>query len=192
MVPELQISKQIFEETTHQSTQSETGGILAVMRRVKDGMSRSLRDLHLYFHHRAFLPSIACAFLYFTVLNFSGQMVTYLLSVGYNSIHIAIARTVSVAFEISATWIAPAVMGRMGPVRTGLWFISWQMMCLAGAAAFFWGSNVSMISTFALVGGTILSRIGLWGFDLCTQIIIQEVFTRSHRTFNWRNTDHDF
>jgi solute carrier family 40 (iron-regulated transporter), member 1 len=88
-------------------------------------MLTNLRELCFYVHHRAFLPSFAGALLYFTVLSFAGQMITYLLSVGYNSIHISIARTVSVAFEILAMWIAPVVMSRIGPIRIGIWFISW-------------------------------------------------------------------
>ncbi|OJD29534.1 iron-regulated transporter [Diplodia corticola] len=138
------------------------------------------QDLRAYFHHRAVLPSFAGALLYFTVLSFSGQMVTYLLSSGFGSVHVAAARTVSVGFELSATWMAPRVMARIGPVRTGIWFVSWQCLCLAAGASAFWGLRASdagdaqLLAAAALVGGAILSRVGLWGYDLSAQVIIQE------------------
>jgi iron-regulated transporter 1 len=103
-------------------------------------------------------------------------MVTYLLSAGYNATQIGIARTLSVAFEVLATWLAPWLMGTIGPIRAGIWLASWQMICLVAGMAVFWVFwDRPLISASGLVGGTILSRIGLRGFDLCTQIIIQEV-----------------
>lgn len=53
-----------------------------------------------YFRHRDFLPSVALSFLYPTVLSFSGQMVTYLLSVGYTSMQIGLLRVISVVLEM--------------------------------------------------------------------------------------------
>ncbi|KKY21112.1 putative iron-regulated transporter [Diplodia seriata] len=57
------------------------------------GIRGALDDVRAYFGHGAVLPSFAGALLYLTVLSFSGQMVTYLLSAGYGSVHIAVART---------------------------------------------------------------------------------------------------
>lgn len=143
---------------------------------IKQGTSKVWKDLSLYFGHSAFLPSFAGALLYFTVLSFSGQMVTYLLSSGYTSTHVAVVRTVSVAFEVLATWVGPWLMTRIGPIRAGLWFSSWQVGCLALGMSVFWSySDNAVISASALVGSTILSRVGLWGFDLSAQIIVQEV-----------------
>lgn len=132
------------------------------------------RQIGDYFGHPAVLPSLAGALLYLTVLSFSGQMVTYLLAVGFTSIHVAIARTVSVGFEISATWLAPWASNRVGAVRSGIWFLSWQMLCLAVGIALFSVSQSAAWAAGYLVSGTILSRIGLWGFDLSSQIIVQE------------------
>ncbi|KAF8182868.1 Ferroporti-1 [Pholiota molesta] len=143
--------------------------------RIRQVMKKSTTDFNMYFHHRAFLPSIACALLYLTVLNFAGQMVTYLLSAGYTSTQIGLARTLSIVFEMLATWVAPWLMGKIGPVRAGLWFSSWQsMMLVAGVAVFLRFHDNKLVSASGLVGGTILSRVGLRGFDLCTQLIVQE------------------
>lgn len=135
----------------------------------------TFKALLVYFHHPAFLPSLSLSLLYFTVLNFAGQMVTYLLSVGYSSTHIVIARTLSVIFEVSSTWIAPIAMSKLGPIRSGLWFINWQIFCVAVATNWFWSASLPFYAASGLVGGVIASRVGLWGFDLCVQIIIQEV-----------------
>lgn len=139
-------------------------------------MKKSAEDFNMYFRHRAFLPSVAGAILYLTVLNFAGQMVTYLLSASYSSIQVGVARTLSVIFEVLATWMAPWLMGRIGPVRAGLWLSSWQVtMLVAGIAVFWIFESKPFISASGLVGGTILSRLGLRGFDLCVQLIVQEV-----------------
>jgi solute carrier family 40 (iron-regulated transporter), member 1 len=141
-------------------------------------VEKSATDFNFYIHHRAFLPSIAGALLYLTVLSFVGQMVTYLLSAGYTSTQVGIVRTISVAFELLATWVAPWLMGMIGPVKAGLWLSSWQVtMLVAGLAVFWIGDSKPFISASGLVGGTILSRLGLRGFDLCIQLIVQEVRT---------------
>ena len=80
--------------------------------RVKTVVSTSAGDFGLYFKHPAFLPSFSGALLYLTVLSFAGQMVTYLVSAGYSSMHIGIARALSVASEVLATWVAPCSWAR--------------------------------------------------------------------------------
>ena len=94
--------------------------------------------------------------------------------------HIGIARALSVAFEVLATWVAPWLMGKIGPIRSGLWLIFWQMLCLGTGMVIFWtcAKDRPVISASALVGGTILSRLGLRGFDLSVQLIVQEVCPR--------------
>ena len=142
-------------------------------------LTKYASDFSLYFHHRAFFPSIAGALLYMTVLSFAGQMVTYLLTVGYSSTQVGVARIFSVAFELLATWIAPWMMGRVGPIRAGLWLSSWQLSALIAGVGIFWTlPSTPSISASGLVVGTIISRVGLRGFDLCVQIIVQEVSDR--------------
>lgn len=111
-------------------------------------------------------------------------MITYLISAGYNSFYIALVRTVSVVFELSSTWIAPRLMKRILPARVGMWFLGWQMFWLGAAVTFFWAEPRPIVSASGLVAGTILSRIGLWGYDLCAQFIVQEVCGHPER-FYW-------
>lgn len=175
-VPALHRSKADSPDDTQRPTETQPSQSARAWRSVKASAVKISRDMATYFKHPAFIPSFACALLYLTVLSFSGQMVTYLLSTGYTSAQVAIARTLSVAFEVVATWFGPWLMGRLGPVRAGLWFASWQVGCLFLGMAVFWAfADQPIISASGLVGGTILSRLGLWGFDLCTQIVVQEV-----------------
>ncbi|ELR05825.1 hypothetical protein VC83_04398 [Pseudogymnoascus destructans] len=138
-----------------------------------------LNSIPYYFQHPAFLPSISLSLLYFTVLSFSGQMITFLLAIGYTSYAVGAARAVSTIFELSATWIAPKVQQHIGAVRGGIWFLTWQMIWLAGGLSWFFASGEGLtgnklFAASGLVGAVILSRVGLWSFDLCAQSIIQE------------------
>ncbi|KAI0549733.1 Ferroportin1-domain-containing protein [Xylaria curta] len=137
-----------------------------------------LSSVPFYFRHTAFLPSLALSFLYLTVLSFSGQMITYLISVGYTTLYVGIARLISTIFELSATWIAPRMMKRIGVVRGGLWSISWQSLWLTGGVTFFFGysrglDTSSIIPATGLAVAVAVSRVGLWGYDLCAQSIVQ-------------------
>ena len=131
-------------------------------------------DTAFYIRHKAFLPSAATALLYLTVLSFAGQMVTYLAASGYTSAQISAARTASVVVEVLATWAAPWLLGRVGPVRAGLWFSTSQLAALTAGIIVFWVCE-GLVSAGGLVVGAVLSRLGLRGFDLCAQIIVQEV-----------------
>ncbi|RMZ80169.1 hypothetical protein DV737_g3085, partial [Chaetothyriales sp. CBS 132003] len=145
---------------------------------LKDAVTLSVQGLTFYLRHSAFRPSFAGALLYFTVLSFSGQMITYLLASGLSSLHVTVARTMSVALELSATWLAPFLMARIGPIRSAIWFLNWQLLCLSAGVAVFWSwsapTPIPVAASVSLVVATIFSRIGLWGFDLSTQVIVQE------------------
>lgn len=152
--------------------------------------------LSAYIHHSLFLPSFALSCLYWNVLTFGGLFVTYMLALGYSPAIIGVLRTVSVTFELAATWISPLLMSRVGPVRAGLWCINWEALCITGAVIAIYSTNgnsstdkflfiFSSKSTFLLVSAVIFSRLGLWGFDLCAQSLIQEgVEPESRTTFS--------
>lgn len=133
------------------------------------------QNLLEYTQHPVFLPSMALSLLYLTVLSFTGQMVTYILSVGLTSTTIGLLRTASTAIEISATWLAPITMKRVGPMRAGLWSITWQLGCTLAAVSSIWVLTEPRLAAFSLIAFVIASRVGLWGFDLCVQHIVQGV-----------------
>ncbi|KAF2006617.1 hypothetical protein P154DRAFT_517671 [Amniculicola lignicola CBS 123094] len=128
-----------------------------------------------YVTNPAFLASFALSILFLTVLSFASQMTTYLLALGFTSIHISVMRLVAVVFELSATCAAPILMRKIGTVRAGLWFVNEQLISLALAVGLYAvvGSQ-TQLAGIALVVGITLSRLGLWGFDLCVQFLVQE------------------
>ncbi|KAI2469699.1 Ferroporti-1 [Annulohypoxylon bovei var. microspora] len=182
-VPALQEPKKRVQGHDTNLSLDSNEGRPSIWMRVLATLNRSKTEFTLYFRHAAFLPSFACALLYLTVLSFSGQMVTYLLSTGYTSSQIGFTRTISVAFEVLATWVAPWLISHIGPVRAGLWHSTMQVSMLITGLAVFWAFDASnpTISASGLVGGIILSRLGLRGFDLCTQIIVQEEVEAENR-----------
>lgn len=165
MVPKLRLPKSSAADS------NDTSGWLRPAQQIKD-IYRAFRQ---YFGHPACLPSFALALLYFTVLSFGGQMVTYLVSAGFNSFYIGLVRSLSVVVELSATWIAPRVMSRITPTRAAMWFLNWQILWLAATVSFFWSEPRAIVAASGLSAGTILSRVGLWGYDLSAQVIIQTV-----------------
>lgn len=172
LVPALREPKQ---QAVDRQALTEQAHFIPKWSRIKNALQRYTHDITKYCHHRAFLPSFSVAILYFTVLGFAGQMVTYLLVRGYNSWHVGAARTLSVVFEIAATWLTPLLMARVGPIRAGFWSLNSQLICLVGAAGVFWGVQDPIVAATGLVVGTILSRVGLRGVELCAMIIVQEV-----------------
>jgi iron-regulated transporter 1 len=144
-------------------------------------MMSLVENLRVYTSQDAFLASMSLSILYLTVLSFAGQMVTYLLAVGYTSTIVSLIRMLSTSCEMSATWLAPWIMSKIGPVRTGIWFLSFQMICLGIAVLIFWTEQVPIWAASGLVGGIVFSRIGLWGFDLSAQVIIQGEVEPQHR-----------
>jgi solute carrier family 40 (iron-regulated transporter), member 1 len=72
-------------------------------------------NVRIYTSQNAFMPSLSLSILYLTVLSFAGQMVTYMLAVGYTSTIVGIVRVGSSVCEMSPTWIAPWVLGKVGP-----------------------------------------------------------------------------
>ncbi|KAF7181822.1 hypothetical protein CNMCM7691_001119 [Aspergillus felis] len=128
-----------------------------------------------YVANPIFLASFALSLLYLTVLSFGTTMVTYLLHTGFDPLQVSCMRIGAVLAELSGTWAAPFIMGRIGPIRSGLWFLNWQLGCLATAALAFalYDSNSRLVAV-SLIVGVALSRIGLWGFDLSVQFLVQE------------------
>jgi len=152
-------------------------------------------SLRLYFGHPAVVPSFCLSLLYFTVLSFSGQMLTYLLASNINLWQVGIIRGVSTIFELSATWIAPRLMKRIGIIRTGLWSITWQMAWLAGGVSWFFyyygrGSPpTGLMPAAGLAAAVAFSRVGLWGFDLSAQNIVQDVCSTFDRPYAYFRTN---
>ncbi|KAJ5101872.1 hypothetical protein NUU61_004094 [Penicillium alfredii] len=144
-------------------------------RSVASYLQNTIAPWQEYIANPVFLASFALSLLYLTVLSFAATMTTYLLHTGFTPIQVSCMRIGSVAAELSGTWTAPVIMNRIGPIRSGLWFLNWQFCCVAAASAAFafWDSNSRLVAG-SLITGVALSRIGLWGFDLSVQFLVQD------------------
>jgi len=171
-VEELHVHPTTRDDSTPSTSSSHTNIVSAVGR----SASHAISDLKYYVTHTAFLPSISLSLLYLTALSFNGQMINYLISLSYSSTSIGILRTFSAVCELSATFLAPLVMNRIGAIRAGIWFLNSQLVFIGIAASSLWFLNDSPVSwtNIAFLAGVIPSRVGLWGFDLSAQILIQE------------------
>ncbi|KAL8725817.1 MAG: hypothetical protein Q9181_006272, partial [Wetmoreana brouardii] len=153
------------------------------IRRVSIWFQSALSPWSYYIRSSVLLASLSLCILYLTVLSFNVQMITYLLDSGFTALWVAVLRLVSVVAELGATWAAPVLMSRIGPVRSGLWFITWQLATAAvGVAIFIRKAFDQRVRAMALIVGVLLSRVGLWGFDLSVQYLVQEEIPPSHRS----------
>jgi iron-regulated transporter 1 len=149
---------------------------------------KAIGPLLTYVSSTAFLPSLSLAVLYLTALSFSGQMTTFLLATPQpkmTSITIGILRTISTVIELTSTFIAPRLMVSIGSIRAGIWCLSWQVLCLTFGVGLLWASTDYELSysigVVALIVSVVLSRAGLWSFDLVAQFHIQSSIVPSRR-----------
>ena len=174
-VPELGQGKRQGNAT--ETPQSPDGTPTVPSRSTLNTIKDNIRPWKDYFQNPAFLASFSLSLLYLTVLSFASQMTTYLLTLGFTSTHVSIMRLVAVILELSATCAAPFLMNKIGAVRSGLWFINEQLFSIMLAISFFAATTSQThlkLAGLALVAGVALSRLGLWGFDLCVQYLVQE------------------
>lgn len=171
-VPELAFGKTL---EPIQQEQDQHFGTISRSRSLWTLIFTALEPWKSYVQNPAFLASFSLSLLYLTVLSFASQMTTYLLTLGFTSTHVSIMRLASVALELSATCAAPWLMHRIGAVRSGLWFINEQLLSISIAIGLFsLADSKKLLAGGALVLGVCLSRLGLWGFDLCVQYLVQE------------------
>ncbi|TPX56095.1 hypothetical protein CcCBS67573_g09386 [Chytriomyces confervae] len=130
----------------------------------------------IYFTHKIFLASFSVCLLYFTSLSFAGVMTTYLLAESYSPTFLAVMRSLCVLSGLSATFIAPHLIQRIGLIRTGLASVWFQL-------AFLFLALIALIPNLILsralqgtlfFGGMVFSRLGLWSMDLCEMQILQQ------------------
>jgi iron-regulated transporter 1 len=181
-IPELSRGKEEEDETSGTELQHSNHenvathpGLRPTSKFLLSSITPHLRPWRDYVQNPAFLASFSLSLLYLTVLSFASQMTTYLLTLGWTSTHVSFMRLVSVVLELSATVAAPWLMARIGAVRSGLWFINEQVLSIALAIALYLSFDEKpMLAGAVLVLGVCLSRLGLWGFDLSVQFLVQE------------------
>jgi solute carrier family 40 (iron-regulated transporter), member 1 len=104
----------------------------------------------------------------------AGSMIAFLSEYsGFSTPLISGLRAIAVIVGLAAMFAAPRLIRAIGPVRAGLWSLSWQTAILVCAVvALFLPLRWSMQGGL-LVGFVSISGLGLWGFDLCEQLFVQ-------------------
>ncbi|GMN40476.1 hypothetical protein TIFTF001_009697 [Ficus carica] len=134
----------------------------------------------VYLQQDVLFPGLALALLFLTVLSFGTLMTATLEWEGIPAFVIGIARGISAAIGIAATLVYPILQSRISTLRTGIWSIWSQWLCLLVCVASIWARN-STISAYMLMAGVALSRLGLWSFDLSVIQQMQDHVPESDR-----------
>ena len=150
---------------------------MSILRQILNWPIRTMTAWKTYYHSSLFGASLALCILYFTVLSFGGAMITFLSQYsGFSTPLIAGLRAIAVLIGIAATFLSPPLIRTIGPIRTGIWFLSWQTLFLVPVVIAMFSSLSARLQGALLVGFVSLSRVGLWGFDLSEQYLVQQVY----------------
>ncbi|KAB2097583.1 hypothetical protein ERO13_A01G170500v2 [Gossypium hirsutum] len=134
----------------------------------------------VYLQQDVVLPGVALALLFFTVLSFGTLMTAALEWQGIPAFVIGIARGISASIGIAATIVYPMLQSHISTLRTGLWSVWSQWICLLVSVASIWVKN-SHLSAYMLMAGVATSRLGLWMFDLSIIQQMQDAVPESDR-----------
>jgi len=147
---------------------------------------RTLLSWKIYYRSPLFSASLSLCILYFTVLSFGGNHVLNFANEGsmiaflsqysdFSTPLVAGLRAIAVVVGIAATFISSPVIRWIGPVRSGIWFLSWQTIFLSPVPVALFLALNKRLQGGLLVGFVSISRLGLWGFDLSEQYLVQQV-----------------
>ncbi|KAI0720075.1 Ferroporti-1 [Cerioporus squamosus] len=130
-------------------------------------------DWREFAQYPIFLSSLAISWLYLTVLSFDGTMLSYLKAHAYSDPFLAGMRGLNVVAGLAGTLAMPFLEKKLGLVRAGNWSIWSEVVCLLPVLIVLYvgapsdGTRAPAWNAALLFGGMMLSRIGLWAFDLC-------------------------
>lgn len=117
---------------------------------------------------------VSYAFLYMTVLSFGSIMTVFLRHAQMDDHLIGMGRGLSAITGFLGAMLFPAVSGMFGLYATSQGAIIYQWILVTLAAASFFFVDSSRIVAQLLTLSVLLSRMGLWMFDLGVRQIAQE------------------
>uniref|UniRef100_A0A6P4BF34 Solute carrier family 40 member n=1 Tax=Ziziphus jujuba TaxID=326968 RepID=A0A6P4BF34_ZIZJJ len=152
------------------------------MKKISESVSKIpyVEAWKVYLKQEVVIPGVALSLLYFTVLSFGTLMTATLEWEGIPAFVIGIARGVSALIGIAATLVYPMLQSRILTLRTGLWSVWSQWICLLLCVGSIWVRN-GLLSAYMLMGGVATSRLGLWMFDLSVIQQMQDQVGESDR-----------
>ncbi|KAK9817604.1 hypothetical protein WJX74_011025 [Apatococcus lobatus] len=132
-----------------------------------------------YWTQPTFAAAIALALLYLTVLSLGLLMTAYIKDQGLTEAELAVERGLGALTGILATFTFPPMSSRLGLDRSGLIGVWAQLAVLFvtvmpafGPAS--WPLHAGLGRARLLLAGLVLSRWGLWSFDLAVTQMMQE------------------
>jgi len=166
--PELFILQSLYKSTPALSKP------VAVCTKSPNPLVEAVQGWHSYVNHKVFLASFAYSLLYLTVLMPGVLMTSFLNYCGIQEWEIAVFRCLCAITGILATLLATPLMRIFGIFKAGVFFawFQWLFLVPATIASFLplyghhWG-------VYLFMGMVIISRMGLWGFDLAEVSIMQ-------------------
>ena len=127
----------------------------------------------LFWNQKCCGVMISFSFLFMTVLSFDTIMTVYLLFMGMEEVYVGIARGISAFIGFIGASIYPYCREKFGLWNSGTIALIWQVFFVGLAASSFFMSSV-YYSLLLLTVSVLISRIGLWLFDLSSRQICQE------------------
>eukprot|EP01035_Chromulina_nebulosa_P022323 gene22323-28909_t len=108
-------------------------------------------------------------------------MTVYIRTVGISDDWIGVCRGLASITGFIGASIYPFLVKQFGIYRTGFIALLYQTILVAIAAISFILTSNRLINTLVLIVSVLLSRAGLWGFDLSARQIAQETIPESLR-----------
>ena len=146
----------------------------------RPGLADTLHSFRLYFSTPVSLPGLALALLYANNMSYGGVMTAYVAWRGMPPPLIGLTRGISATIGLLGTIAFKYSSSYLSLQDSGMWAIVWQCAMLGVGFASSWieetdvASRASRASLAMLIGGTALSRIGLWTFDMSVTQMMQE------------------
>mmetsp|Transcript_2863 Transcript_2863/g.6415 ORF Transcript_2863/g.6415 Transcript_2863/m.6415 type:complete len:592 (-) Transcript_2863:436-2211(-) len=123
---------------------------------------------------------VSYAALYLTVLSFGSLMTVYVRWAGVSDDYIGVFRGLSALFGYTGAVIFPYFKEHFGLQASGQVAIVYQfLLVVVAASSHFWASVE--VSVYVIIVAVLLSRTGLWLFDLCARQIAQETIPEAVR-----------
>ena len=128
----------------------------------------------LYYQQIIFRSALALAVLYFSVVSFGTLMTAWLAASGFHAGHLGAARALAALSGMLSTVATPRLVPALGVETAGLGFIWFMWSCILPCAVVSFYASVHVAFLWIIVVSVIVSRFGLWGFDLCVTELLQE------------------
>jgi iron-regulated transporter 1 len=132
------------------------------------------KEWSIYYKQSIFPSALALAVLYLSVVSFGTLMTAWLAASGFHAGHLGLARALAALSGIMATTTTPHLVQKMGVESAGVRYIWFMWACILPCTLAALSSHTHPKVLWAVIASVILSRFGLWGFDLCVTQMLQE------------------